>query len=55
MKLNERTVIYGTRVILVPYEREHVAKYHEWMKDPFILQRWAPKESKFKLILTDKI
>ncbi|KAL0272053.1 UNVERIFIED_CONTAM: hypothetical protein PYX00_005173 [Menopon gallinae] len=32
MKINERTVIEGDRVYLVPYEEHHVKKYHEWMK-----------------------
>lgn len=41
MKLNSSVVIYGTRVILVPYEREHVPKYHEWMKDQEILEATA--------------
>ncbi|KAJ2154023.1 N-acetyltransferase 9, partial [Coemansia sp. RSA 637] len=26
----------GKQVILVPYEKEHVPKYHEWMKSPFL-------------------
>lgn len=28
----------GEKVILVPYMREHVPKYHEWMQDPLLLQ-----------------
>ncbi|XP_052178246.1 uncharacterized protein LOC127792008 isoform X1 [Diospyros lotus] len=28
----------GEKVILVPYMKEHVAKYHEWMQDPALLQ-----------------
>ncbi|KAK9285975.1 hypothetical protein L1049_025177 [Liquidambar formosana] len=28
----------GDRVILVPYMKEHVPKYHEWMQDPHLLQ-----------------
>lgn len=31
----------GRRVTLVPYEREHVAKYHEWMKDPWLQGEWG--------------
>lgn len=31
MKINENVKIIGDRVILVPYKRHHVAKYHEWM------------------------
>lgn len=36
MRNNENTEINGTHVILVPYKAEHVLKYHEWMKDPFL-------------------
>lgn len=28
----------GERVILVPYMKGHVPKYHEWMQDPALLQ-----------------
>ena len=28
----------GEKVILVPYMREHVPKYHQWMQDPSLLQ-----------------
>jgi hypothetical protein len=31
MKLNSNITIKGDRVILVPYRREHVERYHEWM------------------------
>ena len=31
MRLNHDTTILGERVKLVPYRREHVAQYHEWM------------------------
>lgn len=31
MKFNENTKIIGTGVILVPYKKEHVLKYHTWM------------------------
>ena len=41
MKLNEKCVIYGTRVILVPYEKEHVEKYHNWMQNKDILAATA--------------
>ena len=41
MRLNEKVVIYGTRVILVPYEKDHVEKYHNWMKDQEILEATA--------------
>ncbi|KAJ2317335.1 N-acetyltransferase 9, partial [Coemansia sp. RSA 2681] len=26
----------GSQVVLVPYEKEHVPTYHEWMKSPFL-------------------
>ncbi|KAG8387219.1 hypothetical protein BUALT_Bualt03G0230500 [Buddleja alternifolia] len=31
----------GEKVILVPYMKEHVPKYHVWMQDPAILQATA--------------
>ena len=31
MKLNEKTRIIGDRVVLVPYKKHHVLKYHDWM------------------------
>ncbi|KAJ2491630.1 hypothetical protein IWW37_002080, partial [Coemansia sp. RSA 2050] len=36
MRLNEHLAIIGSQVVLVPYEKEHVPKYHEWMKSPFL-------------------
>ena len=30
-------VIRGQRVVLAPYTRQHVEKYHTWMKDPDLL------------------
>lgn len=33
--------LVGERVILVPYMKEHVPKYHAWMQDPGILQATA--------------
>ncbi|ODQ51750.1 hypothetical protein SAICODRAFT_94852 [Saitoella complicata NRRL Y-17804] len=41
MKLNAHTVVYNGKVTLVPYEAIHVPKYHEWMKDPAILEATA--------------
>ncbi|KAK9296307.1 hypothetical protein QLX08_009639 [Tetragonisca angustula] len=32
MRDNECTKIVGTNVILVPYRKKHVERYHEWMK-----------------------
>ena len=37
MLLNYNTAIVGKKVVLVPYRPEHVANYHEWMKDPCLL------------------
>ncbi|OCH89820.1 acyl-CoA N-acyltransferase [Obba rivulosa] len=34
MRCNHNTAIVDTDVVLVPYRKEHVAKYHEWMQDP---------------------
>nr|XP_027078475.1 N-acetyltransferase 9-like protein isoform X5 [Coffea arabica] len=31
----------GKKVILVPYMKEHVEKYHEWMQDPALLEATA--------------
>ncbi|RQM13973.1 hypothetical protein DD237_005048 [Peronospora effusa] len=36
MKANAGIVITGQRVTLVPYEKEHVSKYHNWMKNPWL-------------------
>ncbi|KAI9506832.1 hypothetical protein GGI25_000136 [Coemansia spiralis] len=36
MRANEHLAIIGNQAILVPYEKEHVPKYHEWMKSPFL-------------------
>ncbi|ETV92522.1 hypothetical protein, variant [Aphanomyces invadans] len=33
--------VQGDRVRLVPYAARHVLKYHEWMKDPFLLEMTA--------------
>lgn len=32
MIINRKTKIVGKNVILIPYRKEHVPKYHEWMK-----------------------
>ena len=36
MKENADVCIRGERVVLIPYLEEHVARYHEWMKDPYL-------------------
>lgn len=41
MLLNENVVISTSRVLLVPYCKDHVAKYHEWMNDQDILEATA--------------
>ncbi|KAL3666858.1 hypothetical protein V7S43_007808 [Phytophthora oleae] len=41
MKANAGVVITGEQVTLVPYEKEHVSKYHNWMKDPWLQEMTA--------------
>ncbi|KAI9202783.1 N-acetyltransferase 9 [Polychytrium aggregatum] len=41
MKVNSNVVLKGSKAILVPYKREHVLIYHEWMKDPFLQEMTA--------------
>ncbi|KAI5293156.1 hypothetical protein KEM52_005786 [Ascosphaera acerosa] len=41
MLINEKTAISSSRVLLVPYEKHHVARYHEWMQDPEIQEATA--------------
>jgi len=41
MLLNYETIIVGYRVVLVPYRPQHVAKYHEWMQQPYLLEATA--------------
>ena len=36
MKDNQNVFILGSRCELIPYGKEHVETYHEWMKDPFL-------------------
>jgi RimJ/RimL family protein N-acetyltransferase len=38
MRLNERAVLRGGSVVLVPYRREHCEVYHHWMQDPELLE-----------------
>ena len=37
MRDNCNISICGNRVVLVPYQRKFVSKYHEWMQDPHLL------------------
>ncbi|XP_026172053.1 alpha/beta-tubulin-N-acetyltransferase 9 [Mastacembelus armatus] len=41
MKINENTLLDGHKVVLVPYNAEHVPRYHEWMKSPELQQLTA--------------
>ncbi|XP_029977764.1 alpha/beta-tubulin-N-acetyltransferase 9 [Sphaeramia orbicularis] len=41
MKINENTLLEGQRVVLVPYNAEHVPRYHEWMKSAELQQLTA--------------
>ncbi|PGH15661.1 hypothetical protein AJ79_02255 [Helicocarpus griseus UAMH5409] len=41
MLINEKTALSSSRVLLVPYSKHHVPRYHEWMKDPEIQQATA--------------
>ncbi|CAL8260173.1 unnamed protein product [Arctogadus glacialis] len=34
MRINENTLLEGNKVVLVPYNADHVPRYHEWMKSP---------------------
>lgn len=38
MRLNYETVLVGDKCVLVPYRKEHVMRYHEWMKSPAMLE-----------------
>ncbi|XP_019726651.1 alpha/beta-tubulin-N-acetyltransferase 9 [Hippocampus comes] len=41
MKINENTLLEGQKVVLVPYNAEHVPRYHEWMKSVELQQLTA--------------
>lgn len=41
MRTNWETRLVGERVVLVPYRRAHVEKYHEWMQSPELLEATA--------------
>ncbi|XP_078485312.1 N-acetyltransferase 9-like protein [Ciona intestinalis] len=41
MKVNENVALVGNKVVLVPYKKHHVVKYHEWMKSPSLQQLTA--------------
>lgn len=41
MRVNRNTVLVGRKVVLVPYRKQHVPRYHEWMKDSLIQEQTA--------------
>ncbi|XP_046383073.1 N-acetyltransferase 9-like protein [Ischnura elegans] len=41
MRQNSRLMLVGQSVMLLPYKRHMVPKYHEWMKSPDLLQLTA--------------
>ncbi|XP_071513801.1 alpha/beta-tubulin-N-acetyltransferase 9 [Panulirus ornatus] len=44
MRINSKIQIVGNKVILVPYKKLHVEKYHQWMLSP-LLQELTASES----------
>lgn len=44
MRDNWNSAIVGEKVVLVPYTKLFVDKYHEWMQDPVILEMTASDE-----------
>ncbi|KAL3227065.1 hypothetical protein MRX96_048862 [Rhipicephalus microplus] len=41
MRINAKTQVWSRTVVLVPYREHHVAKYHDWMKDPYLQEMTA--------------
>lgn len=41
MRENQDVQIVGERVVLVPYRRKHVEKYHNWMLSSLLLEQTA--------------
>ncbi|KAM7447569.1 N-acetyltransferase 9 [Porites harrisoni] len=41
MRINSKTVLEGEKVVLVPYKKEHVPRYHDWMQSPELLEQTA--------------
>jgi len=41
MKINQGTIVVGSKVALVPYAKAHVPRYHEWMASPELLELTA--------------
>jgi RimJ/RimL family protein N-acetyltransferase len=38
MRLNYEIAVVGKHCVLVPYRKDHVPTYHEWMQDPRLLE-----------------
>jgi RimJ/RimL family protein N-acetyltransferase len=38
MLLNQHIALVADELALIPYREEHVLEYHNWMKDPFLLE-----------------
>jgi RimJ/RimL family protein N-acetyltransferase len=41
MKDNQSVCLVTEHLLLVPYQRAHLSRYHEWMQDPFLLEMTA--------------
>ncbi|CAF4757442.1 unnamed protein product, partial [Rotaria sp. Silwood2] len=41
MHINSNTVLVGQTILLVPYKKHHVKKYHTWMENEEILELTA--------------
>ena len=48
MRKNYGTVLVGKRAVLVPYRKEHVEIYHEWMKSDFLLEMTGSEPLSFE-------
>ncbi|KAG9030266.1 hypothetical protein FRB95_004152 [Tulasnella sp. JGI-2019a] len=48
MLVNASTALIGTSVVLVPYRREHVPTYHQWMSNPELLRLTASEPLSFE-------
>ncbi|GAA6058722.1 hypothetical protein JCM10212_003410 [Sporobolomyces blumeae] len=47
MRLNEATTLYTPRLVLRPYRRWHVERYHAWMEDPQVRDLTASERLTF--------
>lgn len=43
MRKNGDTVLEGEKIVLVPYKKNHVPRYHEWMQSTELLEQTASK------------